>query len=80
MRRRFSGASLAALAKLGAARGYRFVGASAGVNAFFVLESEIPTGTLPPASVANVLEEPRLSGRQAPTRNEELLGYPWVHV
>jgi hypothetical protein len=76
----FNGASLAALTKLGNQKGYRFVGVSAGVNAFFVLESEIPTDALPAASLDDSIQWPVRAGRRPLRTDEALLRRAWVEV
>jgi hypothetical protein len=76
----FAGASLAALVKLANTKGYRFVGGSAGVNAFFVLESEIPSGLLPAASVQESLARLKPAGRHPLHNDPTLLSRPWVEV
>lgn len=80
LRAGFSGASLAALEELGGEKEYRFVGVSAGVNAFFVLESLIPTDALPPGSVEDALARPNRAGRRPVQIDEALLGRAWVDV
>ena len=74
------GASLAALVKLGRARGYRFVGVSAGVNAWFVHESEPRANLLPEADVAEVLDRPVSAYRRPPRGDDPVLALDWVEV
>ena len=79
MRAHFYGASLDAFVELARRRGYRFVGVSAGPNAFFVHESAIPVGTLSEPDVAAALDRPgRAIGRGPP--DAALLTLPWLEL
>ncbi len=76
----YYGCSLRALVELANFRGYRLVGVSAGVNAFFVLESEIPEGLLPPVTVSTALDTPRRSSHFRNCEDHTLLSREWVEV
>ena len=76
----YYGCSLEALVELGRSKGYRLVGVSAGVNAFFVLESEIPQGLLPPLTASEALSSPRRSARFQDCEDEVLLSYDWALI
>ncbi len=75
----YQGASLAALARLAAARGYRLIGCDgAGVNAFF-LRDDVAAAALPAVGVAEAFRyHARSAGRGAPAA--VIAGLPFVHV
>jgi hypothetical protein len=76
----YYGCSLEALVKLGGAKGYRLVGVSAGVNAFFVLDSEIADGLLPRLTASEALSSPRRAARFQGRENQDLLSREWVQT
>ena len=75
----YRGASLAAMAKLGAVKGYRLVGVHRfGFNAFFIRD-DIADPYFPAVSVASCLEDPfTLESRR--TRWPAVSGHPWIQV
>jgi len=78
----YAGASLAALAKLGEAKGYRLVGCNAhGVNAFFV-RNDLGAGTLPAVepAVAYYPCDDLILGPIAEARFGEVLHLEWEEV
>lgn len=74
------GASLAALVRLGASKGYRFVGVSAGVNAWFVHSSAPNAELLPEADVTEALDRPVSAYRRPPRADDPVLAMEWVEV
>jgi len=75
----YSGASLAAMVKLGRAKGYRFVGCEKyGFNAFFVRE-ELAGELLPEANLADCLNHP-FAKFAAQSRLPNAIGREWVEI
>lgn len=75
----YSGASLAALVKLGRSKGYRLVGANRyGFNAFFVRDG-LAEELLPEVSAESCLRHPQaLAGQR--TRRLEVEGFEWLEL